>query len=66
MEFYNLKTRSYIDVPLSEVRKKKMTRKTKTGEQTRYALMADYQGNKLYKFVNKDTFDSTDSKEVSE
>jgi hypothetical protein len=64
MQFFNLKTRSYVDVPLSEIRKKKMIRKTKSGEQTRYALMANYNGSKLYKFVNKATFDSTNAQEV--
>jgi hypothetical protein len=65
MQFYNLKTRSHVDVPDSEVRKMKMTRKTKSGEQTRYALTADYQGSKLFKFVNEKTFNESNAKEVS-
>ena len=64
MQFYNLKTRSYVDVPESEISKTKMVRKTKTGEQTRYALTANHQGSKLYKFVSKETYDNTKAKEI--
>lgn len=64
MKFYNLKTRSHVDVPDSNVRKTKMQRKTKSGTQTRYALTAEYEGTKLFKFVNEATFKSTDVKEV--
>jgi hypothetical protein len=65
MQFYNLKTRSHVDVPDSDVRKMKMTRKTKSGEQIRYALTAEYQGSKLFKFVNEATFKATNVKEIS-
>ena len=64
MNFYNLKTRSHVDVPDADVRKTKMVRKTKNGEQTRYALTAEFQGSKLFKFVNEATFKSTNAKEV--
>jgi hypothetical protein len=64
MKFYNLKTRSHVDVPDANVRKTKMVRKTKSGEQTRYALTAEHEGSKLFKFVNEATFKSTDVKEV--
>ena len=64
MKFYNLKTRSHVDVPDSDVRKTKMVRKTKNGEQVRYALTAEFEGSKLFKFVNEATFKSTDAKEV--
>lgn len=65
MEFYNLKTRSKVDIPESQVTKKKMVRKTKSGEQTRYALIAEHNGTKLYKFVNEATFKASGAKEVS-
>ncbi len=65
MQFYNLKTRSHVDVPDSDVRKMKMVRKTKSGEQTRYALTAEYNGSKLFKFVSEDTFKKSSAKEVS-
>jgi hypothetical protein len=64
MQFYNLKTRSHVDVADANIKKKKMIRKTKTGEQTRYALMADYEGTTLYKFVNEATYNATDAKEA--
>jgi hypothetical protein len=64
MLFYNLKTRSHVDVADANIKKKKMIRKTKTGEQTRYALMADYEGTTLYKFVNEATYNATDAKEA--
>lgn len=64
MQFYNLKTRSHVDVPESEVRKTKMRRKTKSGEQVRYAFTANYQGNKLFKFVNEATYKASSAKEA--
>jgi hypothetical protein len=64
MQFYNLKTRSHVEVPESDVRKKKMLRKTKTGEQVRYALTAAYQGTTLYKFVNEKTYTESSAKEA--
>ncbi len=64
MQFYNLKTRSHVNIPDSEVRKQKMVRKTKSGEQVRYALTASYEGTKLFKFVNEKTFTSTNGPEV--
>ncbi len=64
MKFYNLKTRSHVDVPEAQVKKMKMTRKTKSGEQTRYAHTAEFQGSKLFKFVNEATFKSTNVPEA--
>ncbi len=64
MQFYNLKTRSHVDVEEKDIRKTKMVRQTKNGEQVRYALTANYGGSKLFKFVNKDTFDNTSVDEI--
>lgn len=64
MQFYNLKTRSHVDVPDSQVSKTKMVRKTKNGEQVRYALTAEHEGSKLFKFVNEATYKSANVKEV--
>ncbi len=64
MQFYNLKTRSHVEVPESDVRKKKMLRKTKSGEQVRYALTATYQGSQLYKFVNEATYKASSAQEA--
>lgn len=64
MQFYNLKTRSHVDVPESNVKKTKMIRQTKSGQQTRYALKAEYEGSTLYKFVNEATFNATNVPEI--
>jgi len=64
MQFYNLKTRSHVEIPDSDVQKTKMKRQTKSGEQTRYALTATYEGTKLFKFVNEATFNASSAKEV--
>jgi hypothetical protein len=64
MQFYNLKTRSHVDVPDANVKKKKMIRKTRSGEQTRYALMAEHEGTTLYKFINEATYTSSTAKDV--
>ncbi len=61
MQFYNLKTRSHVDVPEKDVRKMKMVRKTKSGEQVRYALTANHNGSKLFKFVNETTYKSSNA-----
>lgn len=64
MEFYDLKSRSKVKVAEGDVTKKKMVRKTKTGEQTRHALMASYQGRTLYRFVSQKDYDAANVKEV--
>jgi hypothetical protein len=64
MQFYNLKTRSHVDIPDADVKKKRMIRTTKSGEQVRYALTATYEGTPLYKFVNEATFNDSKAQEV--
>lgn len=64
MQFYNLKTRSYVEIPEGDVQKKKMIRQTKTGEQVRYAFTATYEGTPLFKFVNEATYKSSSAAEV--
>lgn len=58
MEFYNLKTRTKVEIPESDLTKHKTVRPTKTGEQTRYTVKATYEGTKLTKFVKKEEYDS--------
>ncbi|MBS1706839.1 MAG: hypothetical protein JST40_13305 [Armatimonadetes bacterium] len=65
MEFYDLKSRTKVKVAEGDITKKKMVRKTKTGEQTRYALMGNYDGRVLYKFVNEKDYKAANVKEVS-
>jgi hypothetical protein len=63
MQFYDLKTRSHVEVTEDNIAKTRMVRKTKNGEQVRYALKASHDGRKLYKFVNEATFNATNAKE---
>lgn len=65
MKFYNLKTRSHVDVPESDVQKKKMTRKTKNGTQVRYAFVANHKGEQLFKFCSEADYKNTNVKEIS-
>jgi len=58
LKFYNLKTRSHVEVPESEITKVKMVRATKTGEQTRYAVKATYEGTPLTKFVSEKDYNA--------
>jgi hypothetical protein len=64
MQFYNLKTRSHVEIPDSDIKKKKMVRQTKSGEQVRYALTADFQGTPLFKFVSEATYKGSSAAEV--
>jgi hypothetical protein len=64
MEFYDLKSRAKVNVADSNVTKKKMVRKTKTGEQVRHALLASHDGRTLYKFVSQKDYDAANVKEV--
>ena len=69
MEFYNLKTKQKVEVPESEMKKRKSVRTTSKGtRQERYAVVADVnvEGKpmRMFKFVNKATFDSLHIPEV--
>jgi hypothetical protein len=64
MQFYNLKTRSHVEIPDGDVKKLKMVRETKSGSQTRYALTAAFEGTNLFKFVNEATFTASAAQEV--
>lgn len=59
MQFYNVKTRAFVDVPETKLKKKTYVRKTSKGDQVRYAVRASLDdGTSLTKFVNKEVFDS--------
>lgn len=59
IEFYDVKKREKVSVPVSSVKKTKYERPTKDGgTQVRYAVKAEYNGSKLTKFVGKDLWDS--------
>jgi hypothetical protein len=70
VEFFNLKTKQKVDIPESDLKKRRSVRTTSGGKrQERYAVVAVVQENgkalQLFKFVNKETFDSLDVPEVS-
>lgn len=61
IEFYDVKKRAKVSVPMSAIKKKMYKRTTKNGtEQIRYAVTAEFEGSKLTKFVSKDMWDSLD------
>lgn len=64
VEFYDVKSRSKVKIGEANIVKKKMVKKTKTGTQTRYALIGEHDGRKLWKFVNEELFTKTNVKEV--
>ncbi len=54
IQFYDVRKRAKVDVPEGQIKKKKYERKTKSGAtQVRYALVAEFEGAKLTKFVNQ-------------
>ena len=55
IEFYDVKNRKKVSVPMSEVKKTKYVRTTKSGStQTRYAVRANVGGVNLTKFVSEE------------
>ncbi len=64
MKFYNLKTRSHVEVADDNIKKMKMTRKTKSGEQVRYAVTATVDGQKLFKFVSEKDYKASKAPEA--
>jgi hypothetical protein len=64
VEFYNVKTRTKVQIDDSKVSKTKYSRQAKDGSmQYRYALRAEDNGVKLTKFVSKDAWDAHPGKE---
>lgn len=62
IEFYDVKKRAKVSVPVSQVKKTKYERETKDGgTQVRYALKGEMDGSRLTKFVSKDMWDSIDA-----
>lgn len=58
IEFYDVKNKTKVSIPASQVKKVTYERETKSGDkQIRYALKAEKDGVKLTKFVSKDTWD---------
>jgi hypothetical protein len=69
MQFYNLKTKQPVEVPDSELKKRRSVRTTSGGKrQERYAAVADVQVDgkplRMFKFISKQTFDSLPAPEI--
>lgn len=58
VEFYNVKTKSKVEVEEKNLRKKVFSRITAKGTQFRYAVRATVDGVNLTKFISKETFDA--------
>ena len=59
IEFYDLKARAKVHIPVAEISKTEMRSTTSKGEQIRYAIKAKSDaGASLTKFVSKAVFDS--------
>jgi hypothetical protein len=57
MQFYSVKERRMVEVPREHVRAHKYEHATKSGKrQVRYALQADYNGQRLTRFVDEATY----------
>jgi len=57
MQFHSVKERRMVEVPREHVRAHKYEHATKSGKrQVRYALQADYNGQRLTRFVDEATY----------
>jgi hypothetical protein len=57
MQFYSVKERRMVEVPREHVRAHKYEHTTKSGKRrVRYALQADYNGQRLTRFVDEATY----------
>jgi len=58
VNFYDVKKREKVDVPVSKCVKVKYERPTKDGgTQVRFAVKAEVDGSRLTKFVSKETWE---------
>jgi hypothetical protein len=65
VEFYNMKLKRKVTVPENKLQKQVFSKPGAAGGvQRRYALVAEAEGTKMFKFVNEATFKSLDVPEV--
>lgn len=58
VEFYDVKKRAKVSVPVTQIKKKKYERTAKDGStQVRFAVRAHVDGTNLTKFVSKAMYD---------
>lgn len=66
VDFYNMKLKRKISVPEKQLRKQVFSKPgTAGGTQRRYAVVAEHEGVKMFKFVSEATFKSLDVPEVT-
>jgi hypothetical protein len=66
VEFYNMKLKRKVSVPHDKLKKQVFSRQGSAGGvQRRYALVAEAEGTRMFKFINEQTFRSLDVPEVS-
>ena len=66
VEFYNMKLKRKVSVPQDRLQKQVFSRPGTAGAvQRRYAVVAQAEGTKMFKFVSEATFNSLDVPEVS-
>lgn len=67
VEFYNMKLKRKIDVPESQIKKTVFQQKGAAGGagQRRYALTAEHEGTRMFKFVSEATYTSMKVPEAS-
>lgn len=65
IQFYDVRKKEKVGVPVEFVKKKKYVSQTKAGKtQTRYGLVAEYEGSKLTKFVSESDWTALNAPEV--
>ena len=66
VEFYNMKLKRKVSVPQERLQKQVFSKPGAAGGvHRRYALVAEADGTKMFKFVNEATFHSLDVPQVS-
>ncbi len=60
MEFYNVRKRKKVEIPVDKIEKRLLESKTKSGDvRTRYAFATvDDDGTKMLKFCKKEDYDA--------
>jgi hypothetical protein len=66
VEFYNMKLKRKVDVPDSQIKKTVFQQKGSAGgSQRRYALTAEHDGTRMFKFVSEATYKAMKVPEAS-
>jgi hypothetical protein len=66
VDFYNMKLKKKVSVPESQLRKQVFSKPGANGAvQRRYALVAEAEGTRMFKFVSEATFKSLNVPEVA-